>query len=153
MKFLLKLFSRLWSYLYSPWINEKCKAIKLYFYTGYYACQFKEFCKSSIIGSFSHVRGLKYIQVGESVSIGFNVELTAWDNYKGQEFKPGIIIGNGISIRDYSQIAVINSIRIGSGVLTGPNILITGNAHGVSVEDMLDMAPNLRLLFKRASCD
>lgn len=146
MRILLKLLGCLWSYLYSPWINEKCKAVKLHLYTGYYARQFKEFGKSSIIWSFSHVRGLKYIQVGEKVSIGSHVELTAWNNYKGQQFKPEIIIGDGTSIRDYSQITAINSIRIGNGVLTGPNILITDNAHGASVAEILDIAPNLRPL-------
>ena len=146
MKCLLLILGRLWSYLYSPWVKDKWKVVRAYLYTGYYAHQFKKFGKSSIIGSFSHVRGLKYIQVGERAFIGFNVELTAWDNYKGQQFKPEIIIGDGTSIRDYSQITAINSIRIGNGVLTGPNILITDNAHGASVAELLDIAPNLRPL-------
>lgn len=146
MRVLSRFWGYLWSYFYFPWINEKCKAIKAHLYTGYYAHQFKKFGRLSIIRSFSHTRGLKYVQVGERVSIGSHVELTAWDNYKGQKFKPEIIIGDGTSIRDYSQITAINSIRIGSGVLTGPNILITDNAHGASLAELLDIAPNLRPL-------
>ena len=146
MRVLSRFWGYLWSYFFSPWINEKCKAIKAHLYTGYYAHQFKKFGRLSIIRSFSHTRGLKYVQVGERVSIGSHVELTAWDNYKGQKFKPEIIIGDGTSIRDYSQITAINSIRIGSGVLTGPNILITDNAHGASLAELLDIAPNLRPL-------
>lgn len=149
MKCLLLLLGRLWSYFYFPWIKNKWKIVRAYLYTGYYARQFKEFGKSSIIKSFSYVRGLKYIKVGEGTVIGYHVELTAWDCYKGQKFKPDIIIGNGTTIRDYSQITAIDSIQIGSGVLTGPNILITDNAHGASVADLLDMAPNLRHLFSK----
>lgn len=113
--------------------------------------RFKNFGKSSLIGSFSYVRGLKYVQVGNNTSIGFDVELTAWDDYKGQSLHPEIIIGDRTFIRDYSHITAINSIRIGNGVLTGPNILITDNAHGASMAELLDMEPNLRPLFSKGS--
>lgn len=146
MRDLLRFLGYLWSCSYSPWLNEKCKAIKVHLYTGYYAHQFKKFGRLSVIRSFLYAKGLKYIQVGECVSIGSHVELTAWDNYKGQKFKPEIIIGDGTSIRDYSQITAIDSIRIGTGVLTGPNILITDNTHGASVSELLDIAPHLRPL-------
>ena len=147
MKILLKILGYLWSYLYSPWINEKCRAVKIFLYTGYYARQFKNIGKGTIIKpSFRFICGLQYISIGSNSVIGKEVELTAWDNYKGQQFKPEIIIGDGTSIRDYSQITAINSIRIGNGVLTGPNILITDNAHGASVAELLDIAPNLRPL-------
>ncbi|MGI6220066.1 MAG: acyltransferase [Bacteroidaceae bacterium] len=51
-----------------------------------------------------------------------------------------------MSIRDYSQVTAIRSIRIGNGVRTGPNVLITDNAHGASVAELLETAPNLRPL-------
>lgn len=149
MKNLLVILGVIWSYLYQPWIKSKLNAVLIYLYTGYYARQFKEFGKSSIIGSFSYVRGLKYIKVGENSVLGYCVELTAWDNYKGQKFQPEIIIGDRTFIRDYSHITAINSIRIGNGVLTGPNILITDNAHGTSMAELLDMEPNLRPLFSK----
>ena len=63
-----------------------------------------------------------------------------------ERFTPEIIIGNGSSIRDFSQVSAIQSIRIGNGVRIGPNVLITDNAHGASVAGLLDIAPNLRPL-------
>ncbi len=145
MKALLLFIGRMWSYILSPWLHNKLQSVWTYLYTGYYAHRFKAFGKS-VIHSFSYQRGLQYITIGNRSSIGRNVELTAWDEYKGQHFTPEIIIGDGTNIRDYSQITAINSIRIGNGVLTGPNILITDNAHGASISELLDIAPNLRPL-------
>ena len=147
MKILLKILGYLWSYLYSPWINEKCRAVKIFLYTGYYARQFKNIGKGTIIKpSFRFICGLQYISIGSNSVIGKEVELTAWDNYKGQKFKPEIIIGDGTSIQSYGHVTAINSICIGNGVRIGPNVLITDNAHGASVAELLDIAPNLRPL-------
>lgn len=150
MRTILYVLGRLWSYLFSPWINEKYKAIKMRLYTGYYVRQFRSFGSESIIKpSFRFVCGLRYVSVGSKCLLGTGVELTAWDNYKGQQFHPEIIIGNGSSIQSYSQVTAINGIYIGNGVRIGPNVLITDNAHGASVAELLDMAPNLRPLFSK----
>ena len=147
MRALLRFLGYLWSYFYSPWINKKCKAVKFFLYTGYYARQFKSIGKATIIKpSFRFVCGLQYISIGSNSVIGKEVELTAWDNYKGQQFKPEIIIGDGSSIQSYAHVTAINSICIGNGVRIGPNVLITDNAHGASVAELLDTAPNLRPL-------
>lgn len=119
-------------------------------YTGYYRRLFKSFGSNSIIKHpFSYARGLEYVIIGNKSSIGAHVELTAWDTYRGQKFTPEIIIGDGTLIRDYSHITAIQSIRIGNGVLTGPNILITDNAHGASMAELLDTPPRLRPLYSK----
>jgi acetyltransferase-like isoleucine patch superfamily enzyme len=147
MKKLLLFLGNLWSWLYPLWMAEKMNAVRCYLYTGYYKYSFKSFGRGSTVKpSFRVVRGLKYITVGDKTSIGTQVELTAWDKYKGQCFCPEIVIGSGVSIRDYSQVTAIRSIRIGNGVRTGPNVLITDNAHGASVAELLETAPNLRPL-------
>lgn len=150
MRILLKLLGRLWSYICTIWLIEKINSAMMFLYTGYYAGKFKSFGKKSLIfPTFRLTCGLKYIKVGSCVRIGRHVEMTALNYYNGQLFKPEIVIGDGTCIRDYSQITAINSIRIGNGVLTGPNILITDNAHGASVAKLLDMAPNQRPLFSK----
>lgn len=152
MKVLLLLIGRVFSYIYFPRLAKTIDAVCCYLYTGYYKSQFKSFGHGSTIKpTFRYVRGLKYITVGEKTSIGLNVELTAWDKYRDDHFSPEIIIGNGSSVRDFSQVTAIQSIRIGNGVLIGPNVLITDNAHGASESELLDIAPNLRPLSSKGS--
>jgi len=150
MKSVLLLLGCLWSFLYCPSLSKVLKNVRNYLYTGYYRRLFKSFGSNSIIKHpFSYARGLEYVIIGNKSSIGAHVELTAWDAYKGQKFTPEIIIGDGTSIRDYSHITAIQSIRIGNGVLTGPNILITDNAHGASIVELLDMPPQARPLHSK----
>lgn len=147
MKSVLLFLGYLWSYIYTPLINKILKSIWMYMYTGYYSGQFLSFGKGTTISPhFSYVKGLRYISIGEKSHIGSHVELTAWDNYKSQIFSPKIIIGDNTTIRDYSHITAILSVRIGNGVLTGPNILITDNAHGESLAELLSIRPAMRPL-------
>ena len=147
MKAILLFLGGIWSSLYSPKMAAKMKSVICYLYTGYYKFRFKSFGKASVIQpAFRHICGFKYIEIGAGSIIGKLVELTAWDKYMDERFTPEIIIGNGSSIRDFSQVSAIQSIRIGNGVRIGPNVLITDNAHGASVAGLLDIAPNLRPL-------
>ena len=147
MKKILLFLGAVWSLLYPLKVAEKVGLVMCYLYTGYYKFRFKSFGKGTAIRpSFRYVRGLKYIEIGTGSFIGKLVELTAWDEYRGQTFHPEIVIGNGSSIRDFSQVTAIQSIRIGNGVRIGPNVLITDNAHGASIAELLDIAPNLRPL-------
>lgn len=95
------------------------------------------------------LRGGKYISIGDKVSIGKNVTLTAWDRYQEQRFTPEITIGNNSSIGDDSHITAINKIWIGNNVLTGKKILITDNSHGVSEYSLLSVAPSKRPLYSK----
>lgn len=68
--------------------------------------------------------------------------MTAWDSsYVGGNNIPEIIIGDGTSIGDESQVTAINKIVIGNGVLTGKKVLITDNSHGEVVRELMDVAP------------
>lgn len=150
MKIFFLLVGWFWSLIYCPYISKALNIARNYLYTGYYRRLFKSFGLGSIIKCpFSYTRGLEYVTIGNNSSIGTHVELTAWDTYRGQKFAPEIIIGDGTFIRDYSHISAILSIRIGNGVLTGPNILITDNAHGASIEELLDMPPQARPLHSK----
>lgn len=144
------MMGRFCSLVFCHYISKTLNIAGNYLYTGYYMSLFKSFGSGSIIKRpFSYTRGLEYVMIGNKSSIGAHVELTAWDTYKGQKFTPEIIIGDGTSIRDYSHITAIQSIRIGNGVLTGPNILITDNAHGASIDELLDLPPQARPLYSK----
>lgn len=95
------------------------------------------------------LRGGKYISIGNKVSIGKNVTLTAWDRYQEQQFTPEITIGNNSSIGDDSHITAINKIWIGNNVRSGKKILITDNAHGASDYSLISIAPNKRPLYSK----
>ena len=95
------------------------------------------------------LRGGKYISIGNNVNIGKNVTLTAWDKYMSQFFSPEIRIGDNSSIGDDSHITAINKILIGNNVRMGKKILITDNAHGASIHQLLDISPNKRPLYSK----
>lgn len=150
MKIFFLLLGWFLSLIYCPYIPKVLYIARDYLYTGYYRCLFKFFGLGSIIKHpFSYARGLEYVIIGNKYSIGAHVELTAWDTYRRQKFTPEIIVGDGSCIRDYSHINAIQSIRIGNGVLTGPNILITDNAHGASIEELLSLPPQARPLHSK----
>jgi len=143
MKQLLVLFGELLSYVYSFRIYSAICSIKKYVYTGLFKRHFKTFGKGSEIKpSFLMLIGPQYISVGKNCYIGSRVQLTAWDSsYIGGNYNPEIILGDGVSIGDESQVTAINKIVIGNGVLTGKKVLITDNSHGEIMREMMDIAP------------
>ena len=143
--------SRFFSYLmpYSK-VSKALSYIYSIIYSGWVSREFKAFGEgSSIIPTFSLLLGAKYISIGSNCSIGAGVQLTAWDNYRGQQFTPEIIVGDNCSIGEDSHITAINSIRLGKNVRLGKKILITDNAHGASDVNLLDIAPNFRPLVNK----
>lgn len=144
IRFILKIIGNLFS-VFPLFYFEK---IKSWIYTGRYESSFGSFGEKSILRYRANaLKGLQYIFVGDRVSLGKNIELTAWDYYKGQNFSPKIIIGDGSSIRDGAHITAINKIQIGKNVLTGLNVLITDNSHGISDFSLMDIAPSDRPLY------
>lgn len=65
----------------------------------------------------------------------------------------GIIsIGEGFSASGPLIITAINEIKIGYGVLLGPNVLITDHFHGdTSCESIFDIPPSKRILHTRGA--
>ena len=90
--------------------------------------------------------GERYIRIGNDVTIGQGVQLTAWDRYLDQRFQPEIVIGDGCAIGDGAHITAIDRIELGKHVLTGKYVLITDNAHGETDLALLEIAPNQRPL-------
>lgn len=93
--------------------------------------------------------GEQYVRIGENVTVGSRVQLTAWDRYLDREYQPQIVIGDGCSIGDGAHITAIDRIELGRNVLTGKYVLITDNAHGDADPALLDIAPNRRPLVSK----
>lgn len=97
----------------------------------------------------TEIWGEKYIEVGDGVSIGKGISLTATSQFKGQFFSPSIIVGNNVSIVDYSHISAVDKIVIEDGVLTGRYVTIVDNSHGMSDMSDLDIVPTCRNVFSK----
>jgi len=95
------------------------------------------------------LKGEKYIHIGKDVTVGEQVQLTAWDQFCEQRFAPTIVIGDGSSIGTGAHITAINRIEIGKNVLTGKYILITDNSHGDADAALLETAPDKRPLVSK----
>lgn len=59
---------------------------------------------------------------------GLRIELI--DKYEDEVYSPELIIGDGFNVGANVHIGVIESVRIGKGVLLGSNILIVDHNHG-----------------------
>lgn len=95
------------------------------------------------------LQGLKYVSIGSKTVFGKWACLTAWDSYCGESFSPEIIIGSNCHFGDHCHITSCHGIKIGDNLLTGRNVLITDNSHGVFDSKTLDMSPIERPLFSK----
>lgn len=114
------------------------------FYTSWICHSFKKM--EGIIKYPANVHGAKYISIYEGTIIGKHATIEAWDNFLGKSFSPSIIIGKNCTIKDRVHITSINGITIEDGVLLGPDVLITDNAHGASTRSVLELKPTDREL-------
>ena len=112
--------------------------------------RFASFGKGSrIYPPVSLIVGERFISLGEGVTVGKQVQLTAWDSFQEQRFTPAIVLGDDCSIGDGSHITAVNRIELGRNVLTGKYVLITDNAHGEADAAMLEIAPDKRPLVSK----
>ena len=79
--------------------------------------------------------GLKHVKVGSRTAFSYGICITAWDSHKGISYSPAIEIGEDCHFGDFNQITSCNGIRIGNNLLTGRNVIITDNSHGVFDDD------------------
>lgn len=111
--------------------------------SGFVGSSFFKYPNFSVkFGKNCHLRGSKYIHLGNNVTIGDNVILTAWDHFRDrQKFNPHISIGSGSMIGDYCNISSINSIIIGDNVLFGRFITIIDHSHGSITNNIINKIP------------
>lgn len=152
MKRLFEFIGYLVSFLSPLRLRQAVAGMHKYFYTGFYRRFFASFGDGSVINpQFLMLVGADRIKVGAGVYIGCRVQLTAWSRIGEQTFSPEIVIGDGSSIGDESQLTAIEGIHIGRGVLTGKKVLISDNSHGdcVSHPEEAAMRPLDRPMYSR----
>lgn len=131
-------------------IDKLFSTLRWRLYNGRIRHRFAAFGRGSRIYPYPALLvGEQYVRIGENVTVGSRVQLTAWDRYLDREYQPQIVIGDGCSIGDGAHITAIDRIELGRNVLTGKYVLITDNAHGDADPALLDIAPNRRPLVSK----
>lgn len=110
---------------------------------------FKHCGKETLFGKIGWLKGMEVITIGEKTSFGDHFYLTAWKEYKNQQFSPQITIGKNCSFGAFCHITCINQISIGDNVLTGKCVTITDNNHGNTTKEDLQKAPLNRPLISK----
>ena len=104
--------------------------------------RFKRFGENSLLAP-----GCKLYRVG-NFSIGKNTSIMSDCVLEGDN-KGQCIIGDGVSLGEYSHITCANRIVIGDGLLTGRFVLITDNGHGRGVIEERDIYPLAREVYSK----
>ena len=112
--------------------------------TGYHKGRFKSFGKGSKLASGLLLLNPQYMVVGKNVSILGKCVLECSPS---EDNKPEMVLGNDISIGEYSHISCAQQIIIGDGLLTGRFVLITDNAHGQNSASELTINPLARKIY------
>lgn len=112
------------------------------FYTVRNRSKFKMFGDKSLLAP-----GCKLYRVG-NFSVGENSSIMSYCVLEGDE-KGECIIGDGISLGEYSHITCVNRVVLGDGLLTGRFVLITDNSHGKGILDEGEVAPLLREVYSK----
>lgn len=154
MKFLFKIFlSRLikcLGYLYTYDTNRKIVNIRKTIYSIWIGNIINGIGKNvSISFNFKVEGGGRNIKIGNNTSVGKNCILGCWNEYRGVQYTPSIVIGSNCSIGDNCHITAIDNITIGNGVLTGRYVYISDNNHGDTEYDTLIMQPSKRSLYSK----
>ena len=118
------------------------------FHTSRWKGSFKSFGKCSLLCSRAYFHGANYISIGDNVLVEKNCVFEAW-TFPYLETHGIIIIGDSCAFGEYTHITSANKITIGSGVLTGRNVLISDNIHGHTDGSKLDVNPSKREIYSK----
>lgn len=116
------------------------------YFTARYKSQFKSFSKGSLLAPKCRLLRVGRVSVGCNSSIMSNCVLEVCENGNNT---PEMIIGNNISLGEYSHITCSNRIIIGDGLLTGRFVLITDNSHGKGILEESEIAPLQREVYSK----
>lgn len=142
--FLIKCLGKLYPYS----LSLKLRGYRNVVYTSWLKNYIGEIGDGTIIEKPCQVMGggnLK-IKIGQNTCIQAHSVLGCWASHNGVDYTPSIVIGSNCSIGEYNHISAINSITIGSGLLTGRFVIITDNNHGEFSLEEAECPPGCRRL-------
>lgn len=103
--------------------------------TGRYSSRFRSIGKGIKLAPGMKLGNAKHISLGNNVSVMSHCVLEC-TGYLAE-----MVLGNNISIGEYSHITCAQKMVIGDGLLTGRYVLITDNAHGENLPNELNIPP------------
>lgn len=103
--------------------------------TGRYSSRFRTIGKNIKLAPGLKLGNANHISLGNNVSVMSHCVLEC----TGDSAK--MVLGNNISIGEYSHITCAQKMVIGDGLLTGRYVLITDNAHGENLPNELQIPP------------
>lgn len=133
------------SFLYFPSIAEKYTLFKRRIYSVYVGRKLKNKECNILFGVNCKVIGHEYIEIGHSTIIDQNSVITAFNINR----TPSLTIKDNVRIGSDAHITCINSVYIGSHVLTGRKITITDNSHGDTDLSTLQQHPIERAMVSK----
>lgn len=87
-----------------------------------------------------YIRGKKYIDFGQNLSIGVGCRFDIYPSSLGGKT---VKFGKNVQLNDYVHIVGMESITIGDNALMASQIFISDNSHGSYKGDKNDSAPNV----------
>lgn len=109
---------------------DVCLALKRRLYL-VYGFGYRRFSKRSVIYKPMYIRGKKYIEIGEGVTVFPNARIEAidYDSATNTSFNPLIKIGNNVSIGQELHLTCASNIEIGDGTVVTARATITDINH------------------------
>lgn len=83
------------------------------------------------IGPHAHIAGLAHMRLGRNIATGSGLWLEAITWFAGEAFSPLLTLGDDCNLSNNVHIACTNRVTIGSGLLSGSNVLISDHGHGL----------------------
>jgi acetyltransferase-like isoleucine patch superfamily enzyme len=82
------------------------------------------------VGRQLTVHGGRAIEVGSFVSVGDGCWIEAVVQYRGQKYSPRLVIGDHVSMSNWTHISCAKEIVLGEGCLIGSKVFIGDHSHG-----------------------
>lgn len=109
--------------------------------TGRYSSRFRSIGKGIKLAPGMKLGNANHISLGNNVSVMSHCVLEC-TGYLAE-----MVLGDNISIGEYSHITCAQKMLIGDGLLTGRYVLITDNAHGENLPNELNIPPLARRVY------
>ena len=88
------------------------------------------------VGRQLRILGARSILIGQSVSVGDGCWIEAVLKYQNEAYTPRLIIGDSVSMSNWTHISCAKEIILGNGCLIGSKVFIGDHSHGRSQADI-----------------
>jgi len=106
---------------------------------GFWLIRTKMCCRKAKLFCYPFdLRGKKYVDFGNNLSIGRGCRFDVFNNERGEK---SLLFGNNIQLNDYVHIVAMDQVSIGDNVLMASHIFISDNSHGSYKGDDNDSEP------------